>query len=208
MKKRCQWCTDDPIYIAYHDHEWGIPVHDDIHLFEMLVLEGNQAGLSWLTILKKRENYRKAFDGFRPEVVARYDAKKVGELLINPGIVRNKAKIEAAIQNARSALKIQEEYGSLDSFLWDFVEGRPIQNAWKGLKEIPCQTKESDLMSRELKKREFKFAGTKICYSFMQAVGMVNDHEVSCFCYERVRSLSLTLSGAFLENSPPLVGGE
>lgn len=190
MIKRCHWSTDDPIYISYHDNEWGIPVHDDQHLFEMLVLEGNQAGLSWLTILKKRENYRKAFGGFRPEVVARYDAKKIGELLIDPGIVRNKAKIEAAIQNARCASKIQEEHGSLDSFLWGFVGGRPIQNAWKGPEEIPSETKESDLMSGELKRKGFKFAGSKICYAFMQAVGMVNDHEVSCFCYERVKKLS------------------
>ena len=184
MINRCHWCTDNPIYISYHDHEWGVPVHDDVRLFEMLVLEGSQAGLSWLTILKKRDNYRKVFDGFRPARVARYDATKIGELLLNPGIIRNRAKIEAAIQNARSALKIQEEYGSLESFLWEFVGGRPIQNAWKGPKEIPCQSRESDQMSRELKKKEFKFVGTKICYAFMQAVGMVNDHEVTCFCYD------------------------
>ncbi len=190
MIKRCHWCTDDPTYIAYHDDEWGVPVHDDTHLFEMLVLEGNQAGLSWLTILKKRDNYRKAFDGFLPEAVARYNTKKIAELLANPGIVRNKAKVEAAIQNARSALEIQEEYGSLDTFLWSFVGGRPIQNAWKGPGKIPCQTKESDRMSRELKRRDFKFTGTKICYSFMQAVGMVNDHEMTCFCYEKIKKLS------------------
>ena len=190
MIKRCHWSTDDPVYIAYHDTEWGIPVHDDIHLFEMLVLEGNQAGLSWITILKKRENYRKAFDRFRPEVVAKYDQRKIDELLANPGIIRNKAKIEAAIQNARCALKIQEEYGSLDSYLWGFIGGRPIQNAWKGPKEIPCETKESNLMSREMKKRGLKFVGSKICYAFMQAVGMVNDHEVGCFCYERVKRLN------------------
>jgi len=192
MKQRCHWCTDDPIYIAYHDNEWGIPVHEDTRLFEMLVLEGNQAGLSWLAILKKRENYRKAFDGFRPERVTRYNSKKMAELLANPGIVRNKAKIESAIQNARRVLKIQDDYGSLDSFLWRFVGGRPIQNAWKGPKEIPCQTKESDSMSRELKKRGFQFVGPKICYSFMQAVGMVNDHEISCFCYGRVKELGKT----------------
>jgi len=190
MIKRCHWSTDDPIYISYHDNEWGIPVHDDVHLFEMLVLEGNQAGLSWLIVLKKRENYRKAFDGFRPEVVAKYDQRKIGELLANSGIIRNKAKIEAAIQNARCALKIQEEYGSLDSYLWGFVGGRPIQNAWKGPKEIPSETKESNLMSRELKKGGFKFVGSTICYAFMQAVGMVNDHEVSCFCYEKIKKLS------------------
>lgn len=190
MIKRCHWSTDDPIYISYHDNEWGIPVHDDIHLFEMLVLEGNQAGLSWLTVLKKRDNYRKAFDGFRPETVANYNQRKVGELLTDAGIIRNRAKIEAAIQNARCTLKIQEEYGSLDSYLWGFVGGRPIQNSRKGPKEIPSETKESDLMSRELKKRGFKFVGSTICYAFMQAVGMVNDHEVGCFCYERVKKLS------------------
>ena len=190
MMKRCSWCTDDPAYLSYHDNEWGIPVHDDVRLFEMLMLEGNQAGLSWLTILKKRENYRKAFDGFRPEVVARYHPAKIDQLLANPGIIRNRAKIEAAIQNARAVLKIQEEYGSLDSLLWGFVEGKPIQNAWKGSQEIPSETKESDLMSRELRKRGLKFVGSKICYAFMQAVGMVNDHEVSCFCYEKVKKLS------------------
>ena len=190
MKKRCQWCTEDPIYIDYHDREWGVPVHDDIRLFEMLVLEGCQAGLSWLTVLRKRENYRKAFGGFRPEVVAKYNPRKVTELLHNPGIIRNRLKIEAALQNARSVLKIQDEHGSLDSFLWGFVGGRPVRNAWKSLKEIPCQTQESDLMSKELKRRGFTFVGTKICYAFMQAVGMVNDHEITCFCYERVRKLS------------------
>jgi len=190
MKNRCQWCTEDPIYMDYHDTEWGVPVHDDIRLFEMLVLEGCQAGLSWLTVLRKRENYRKAFDGFRPEVVAKYNPRKVTELLHNPGIIRNRLKIEAALQNARSVLKIQDEHGSLDSFLWGFVGGRPVRNAWKSLKEIPCQTQESDLMSKELKGRGFTFVGTKICYAFMQAVGMVNDHEITCFCYERVRKLS------------------
>ena len=189
VKKRCQWSTDDPIYIDYHDNEWGIPVHDDIRLFEMLILEGAQAGLSWLTILKKRENYRKAFDGFRPEIIAEYDSKKIEELLNNPGIIRNRLKIAATIHNARNALKIQDESGSLDSFLWGFVGEGPIQNAWRSLKEIPCQSNESDLMSKELKKRDLKFVGTKICYSFMQAVGMVNDHEVSCFCHERVKKV-------------------
>ena len=190
MKKRCQWCTEDPVYIDYHDREWGVPVHDDIRLFEMLVLEGCQAGLSWLTVLRKRENYRKAFDGFRPEVVAKYDPGKITELLHDPGIIRNRLKIEAAIQNARSVLKIRDEVGSLDSYLWGFVGERPLQNAWKDLKEIPCQTRESDLMSKGLKERGFKFVGSKICYAFIQAVGMVNDHETSCFCYERVKKLS------------------
>jgi len=186
MKTRCPWGTQDPLYMAYHDMEWGVPAHDDIHLFEMLILEGAQAGLSWLIILKKRENYRKAFDGFRPELVAQYDPRKVAELLHNPGIVRNRIKIESAIQNARLALKIQDEFGSLDSFLWSFVGGTPIQNAWKSLKEIPSHTRESDLMSRELKKRGFKFVGSTICYAFMQAVGMVNDHILSCFRHREV----------------------
>lgn len=190
MKKRCRWCTNDPIYIDYHDHEWGIPLHDDVRLFEMLVLEGAQAGLSWLTVLKKRENYREAFDGFQPEFVARYGARKVADLLQNPGIIRNRLKIEAAIQNARCVLKVQEEYGSLDSFLWSFVGGKPVQNAWKSLKEIPCQTQESDRMSKELKRKGLTFVGTKICYALMQAVGMVNDHEISCFCHKGIRRLS------------------
>jgi DNA-3-methyladenine glycosylase I len=190
IKHRCHWCTDDPIYLDYHDHEWGIPLHDDIRLFEMLVLEGAQAGLSWLTILKKRQNYREAFDGFRPEIIADYGPKKIDTLLHDPGIIRNRLKIEAAIQNARQVLEIQGESGSLDSYLWGFVEGRPIQKAWKDFREIPCETRESDLMSAELKKRGFKFTGTKICYAFMQAVGMVNDHEISCFCHERVKKLA------------------
>jgi DNA-3-methyladenine glycosylase I len=190
MKKRCRWCTDDPDYIDYHDHEWGIPLHDDYRLFEMLALEGAQAGLSWLTVLKKRESYREAFDGFQPQFVAKYGASKVYDLLHNPGIIRNRLKIEAAIQNARCVLKVQEEYGSLDSYLWSFVGGKPVQNAWKSLKEIPCQTLESDRMSKELKRKGFTFVGTKICYAFMQAVGMVNDHEISCFCHKRIRRLS------------------
>ena len=188
MKKRCEWRTQDPLYIAYHDTEWGVPVHDDIRLFEMLTLEGTQAGLSWLTILKKRENYRKAFDGFRPELVVQYDFRKIAELLSNPGIVRNRRKVESAIQNARSVLEIQREHGSLDSFLWSFVGGTPIQNTWKSLKEIPCRSRESDSMSKELQKRGFKFVGSMICYAFMQAVGMVNDHVTSCFRYKEIRS--------------------
>ena len=188
-KHRCQWCTNDPIYIDYHDHEWGVPLHDDLRLFEMLILEGAQAGLSWLTILRKRENYRKAFDRFRPEIVAAYGPKEIGALLQNPGIIRNRLKIEATVHNARRALEIRNEFGSLDTYLWDFVGGRPIQNAWKDFKRIPCQSKESDRMSRELKGRGLKFVGTKICYAFMQAVGMVNDHEVSCFRYEQVKKI-------------------
>jgi len=191
MKKRCDWVTQDPLYIAYHDTEWGVPVHDDIRLFEMLTLEGTQAGLSWLTILRKRENYRWAFDGFKPEWVAQYDSRKVAELLNNPGIIRNRKKIESTIQNARSVLEIQREYGSLDSFLWSFVGGSPIQNVCKSLKQIPSRTRESDLMSKELQMRGFKFVGSTICYAFMQAVGMVNDHAISCFRYKEVRGLGL-----------------
>jgi len=189
MKKRCEWGTQDPLYIAYHDTEWGVPVHDDVRLFEMLVLEGTQAGLSWFIILKKRENFRRAFDGFRPEFVAKYDSGKVAELLSNPGIVRNRMKIEAAIQNARLVLKVQKEYGSLDSFLWSFVGSTPIQNTWKSLKEVPCRSGESDVMSKGLQKRGFKFAGSMICYSFMQAVGMVNDHVLSCFRYKEIKKI-------------------
>ncbi len=189
MKKRCKWTTQDPLYLTYHDEEWGIPVHDDIRLFEMLTLEGTQAGLSWLIILKKRENYRRAFDGFRPEVVAKYDARKIAGLLNNPGIVRNRMKIESAVRNARSVLEIQREHGSLDSFLWSFVGGAPIQNRWKNLKEVPSRTRESDSMSKELQKRGFKFVGSTICYAFMQAVGMVNDHVTSCFRYKEIRRL-------------------
>jgi DNA-3-methyladenine glycosylase I len=190
MKKRCEWSTEDPLYIAYHDQEWGVPVHDDIRLFEMLTLEGAQAGLSWFTILKKRENYRKAFDGFQPELVAQYDSRKVVDLLNNPGIVRNRRKIESAIRNAGSVLEIQREHGSLDSFLWSFVGGTPIQYAWESLKVVPGRTRESDLMSKELQKRGFKFVGSMICYAFMQAVGMVNDHVTSCFRYKEIRRLT------------------
>lgn len=186
MKKRCEWSTTDPLYIAYHDNEWGLPVYDDIRLFEMLSLEGSQAGLSWFIILKKRENFRKAFDGFDPERVARYDGRKVDALLKNPGIIRNRLKIEATIQNARSVLEIQREHGSLDSFLWNFVGGTPIRNGWKSLKEVPSRSRESDSMSKALQKRRFKFVGTTICYAFMQAVGMVNDHVTSCFRHKEI----------------------
>jgi DNA-3-methyladenine glycosylase I len=191
IKTRCPWSTEDPLYIAYHDTEWGAPAHDDIHLFEMLTLEGAQAGLSWFLILKKRENYRKAFEGFRPDRVAQYGSEKVNELLSNPGIVRNRRKVESAIQNARCALKVREEYGSLDSFLWGFVGGAPIQNEWKSLQEVPSRSRESDMMSRELQKRGFSFVGSTICYSFMQAVGMVNDHIVPCFRHREVKKSGL-----------------
>ena len=189
MSQRCGWCTADPLYLRYHDEEWGVPVHDDQRLFEMLVLEGAQAGLSWLTILKKRENYRKAFDRFGPAVVARYDDGKVDALLADPGIVRNRKKIEAAIRNARCVLRIQEEWGSFDKFIWSFVDGEPIQNIWASLTEVPSRSPASDRMAAELKRRGFQFVGTTICHAFMQAVGMVNDHEISCFRHRQIRGI-------------------
>lgn len=186
MKDRCAWCGDDPLYAAYHDEEWGVPLHDDRRLFEMLVLEGAQAGLSWLTILRKRENYRRAFEGFEPEIVAQYTETDVQRLLGDPGIVRNRLKIESAIRNARGVLAIIDEQGSLDAFLWQFVDGAPRQNAWKSLADVPVNTAESDRMSRELKRRGFNFVGSTICYAFMQSVGMVNDHIVGCFLHRSV----------------------
>ncbi|NJL27068.1 MAG: DNA-3-methyladenine glycosylase I [Thermoanaerobaculia bacterium] len=185
-KTRCGWAGDDPLYVEYHDHQWGVPVHDDRLLFEMLVLEGAQAGLSWLTILRKRENYRRVFDGFDPKKVAAYDEKKLAELLADPGIVRNRLKIESAIRNARAFLRVQEEHGSFDAFVWRFVGGKPKRNAWKSLAEVPPKTPESDAMSRELKRLGFNFVGSTICYAFMQAVGMVDDHLVGCFRYREV----------------------
>ena len=177
---RCAWPGSDPLYLAYHDKEWGVPVHDDRLLFEFLILEGAQAGLSWITILRKRPAYRAAFAGFDPEAVARFDQAKVAELLGNPGIVRNRLKVAAAITNARAFLAVQEEFGSFDAYMWRFVDGRPIRNAWKSIREIPASTPVSDAMSRDLLRRGFKFVGSTICYAFMQATGMVNDHLVSC----------------------------
>ena len=183
MKQRCGWSTNDPLYIKYHDEEWGIPVHDDRKLFEMLILEGAQAGLSWITILRKRENYRKAFNNFEAKKIAQYDSKKVKQLLQNEGIVRNRLKIAATIQNAKCFLAVQKEFGSFDKYIWQFVNGKPIINNRKTLKDIPAMTKESDVMSKDLKKRGFKFVGSTICYAFIQAVGMVNDHTTDCFRY-------------------------
>jgi DNA-3-methyladenine glycosylase I len=183
-EQRCEWCIGDPLYITYHDEEWGVPVHDDKKLFEFLILEGAQAGLSWLTVLRKRENYRKAFDNFDPEKVAHYDEKKFQELLANPGIIRNKLKIRASITNAQAFLKVQEEFGSFDSYIWQFVPKRqPIKNKWKNLSELPARTVESDAMSKDLIQRGFKFVGSTICYAHMQATGMVNDHVIGCFRY-------------------------
>jgi DNA-3-methyladenine glycosylase I len=186
MKKRCQWAGADPDYIAYHDLEWGVPVHDDRTLFEFLILEGAQAGLSWLTILKKRDNYRRAFDNFLPEKVARYDQKRIDRLLADPGIIRNRLKIKAAVTNARAFLTVAGEFGSFDQYLWRFVDGRPVTNAWKKETDLPAQTDTARTLSRDLKKRGFTFVGPVICYSFMQAVGMVNDHVVDCFRYNEV----------------------
>jgi DNA-3-methyladenine glycosylase I len=177
---RCEWVPEgDPLYLAYHDEEWGVPSHDERHLFELLVLEGAQAGLSWSTILRKREGYRRAFAGFDPERVARFGERDIGRLLADPSIVRNRAKIESAIGNARATL----ELGGLDAHLWSFVGGRPIVNSWQALAEIPAETAESQAMSKDLKRRGFRFVGPTICYAFMQATGMVNDHAVSCFRY-------------------------
>ena len=180
-KTRCPWCGNDALYVAYHDKEWGVPVHDDRKLFEMLILEGMQAGLSWITILKKRESFRTAFDGFDPEKVARYDGEKIAELLENPNIIRNRLKINSAVTNAKAFLEIQTQFGSFDKFIWRFVGGEPQVNHYRSLDEIPAKTPLSDEISRELKRRGFKFVGSTIVYSFMQAVGMVNDHLVSCF---------------------------
>ncbi len=181
--KRCPWCEGDPLYRVYHDREWGVPVHNDRKLFEMLILEGAQAGLSWITILRKRENYRRAFDNFDATKVARYDGKKVKTLLHDEGIVRNRLKIAAAIGNAKTFLAVQKEFGTFNAYIWQFVGGKQKVNRWKAMKEIAPTTPESDAMSRDLKKRGFKFVGSTICYAFMQACGLVNDHLVSCFRY-------------------------
>lgn len=185
--KRCSWAKS-PILTAYHDTEWGVPLHDDRSLFEFLMLEGAQAGLSWETILKKRDNYRLAFDDFDAASIAQYDRHKVEQLLEDSGIIRNRSKIEAVVENAKACLRVQEEFGSLDAYLWSFVEGRPRNNNWSG-GVLPAFSEESTAMSKDLKKRGFKFVGPTICYAFMQAVGMVNDHERECFRYEEVRRL-------------------
>ena len=186
MTTRCEWAGTDPLYISYHDDEWGVPVHDDRHLFEMLILEGTQAGLSWITILKKRENYRQAFDNFDAEKIARYDTRKIKELLANPGIVRNRRKVEATVQNARAFLAVQAEFGSFDAYIWQFVGGRPKQNRWRSLAQILAKTAGSTALSKDLRKHGFNFVGPTICYVFMQATGMVNDHVMSCFRYHQV----------------------
>jgi DNA-3-methyladenine glycosylase I len=187
MKIRCAWAGSDPLYRIYHDNEWGVPLHDDRALFEFLILEGAQAGLSWITILKKRENYRAAFDDFDAVRVARYDANQIESLLQNPGIVRNRLKVQSAVVNAQKFLDVQNEFGSFDEFIWRFVGGRPKLNAWRSLAEVPASSAESDAMSRELKRRGFKFVGSTICYAFMQATGMVNDHTTDCYRHKELQ---------------------
>jgi DNA-3-methyladenine glycosylase I len=185
-RRRCDWGNSDPLYVAYHDEEWGVPLHDDRLLFEFLCLDGAQAGLSWLTILKKRENYRKAFNRFDPRKIARYDNDKVAALLADPGIIRNRLKVEAFVQNARAFLAVQKEFGTFDKYIWHFVGGQTKRNRWKTLKEIPARTPESDAMSKDLKGRGFTFVGPTICYAFMQAAGMVNDHVTGCFRFKEL----------------------
>ncbi|MCM3569568.1 DNA-3-methyladenine glycosylase I [Neobacillus mesonae] len=186
--KRCGWVNQDPLYIDYHDHEWGVPVYDDRKLFEYLNLEGAQAGLSWYTILKKRENYRAAFDQFEAEKIALYDEQKIEELIHNEGIVRNRLKINAVVTNAKAFLKVQEELGSFADYIWSFVDGKPVQHHFKDHSEVPASSEISDQMSKDLKKRGFKFVGSTICYAYMQATGMVNDHITSCYCYKKTMS--------------------
>ena len=188
---RCPWGESDPLYVPYHDTEWGVPLHDDRRIFEMLVLEGAQAGLSWLTILRRREAYRSAFGRFDPQVVARYGPREVASLLADAGIIRNRLKIEAAIGNARAFLDVQREFGSFDRYIWRFVGGRPKQNAWKTLDAVPARTAESEAMSRDLRARGFRFVGPTICYAHMQATGMVNDHLVGCFRHRAVQEAAL-----------------
>lgn len=185
-KQRCAWCGEDPLYVAYHDTEWGVPVYDDATLFEFLTLETFQAGLSWITVLRKRENFRKAFDGFDYKKIAKYDQKKIETLLQNEGIIRNKLKVKAAITNALAFMEIQKEFGSFSNYIWGFVNGTPIKNTLKSLSEAPANTALSDAISKDLKKRGFKFVGSTVVYAHMQATGMVNDHLVSCFRYHEV----------------------
>jgi DNA-3-methyladenine glycosylase I len=187
-QKRCEWVPlDNPLYVKYHDQEWGVPVHDDRLIFEFLILEGMQAGLSWLTILRKRDNFRKAFDNFDPHKIAQYEKKKIEALMQDSGIIRNRLKIEAAVANANAFLEVQAKHGSFDAFIWNFVNGKPIVNQWKNLEEIPAKTPLSDTISKELKKHGFKFVGSTIIYAHMQATGMVNDHTVDCFRYQELK---------------------
>jgi len=186
MRIRCPWAGSDPLYLDYHDTQWGVPLHDDRGLFEFLILEGAQAGLSWITVLKKRENYRVAFEGFDPEKVARYNDDSIRRLLENDGLIRNRLKITAAVDNARAFLNVQQAFGSFDAYIWQFVDGTPVRNQWKSMQQVPAQTATSKLMSKELKQKGFKFVGPVICYAFMQAVGMVNDHLVDCYRHSEI----------------------
>jgi DNA-3-methyladenine glycosylase I len=185
-KHRCGWCLGDPLYEAYHDQEWGVPVKDDDTLFEFLILETFQAGLSWITVLRKRENFREAFDHFDYKKIAGYNQDKIDELLQNPGIIRNKLKVNATVSNARAFMNIQKEFGSFSKYIWGFVNGTPIKNSWKNYKQAPATTEISDVISKDLKKRGFKFVGSTVIYAHMQATGMVNDHEIHCFRYDEV----------------------
>ena len=190
MIKRCGWCTKDPLYVSYHDEEWGVPVRDDPTLFEFLVLEGAQAGLAWITVLRKREGYRKLFDGFEPEKIARYSDSRLEKLLENPGIIRNRLKVFGARTNARAFLQVQEEFGSFSEYIWGFVDGRPIQNKWRRLEDLPATSPISDTISKDMKKRGFTFVGSTIMYAHMQATGMVNDHIADCFRHRECRRLA------------------
>ena len=191
MPRRCEWVPEnDPAYVAYHDHEWGVPSRDDRHLFEMLTLEGAQAGLSWATILKKRDGYRRAFADFDAAAVARFDRRRVERLLRDPAIVRNRLKVESAVRNARAFLDVQLEFGSFDAYIWRFVDGAPVNNAWRTVREVPAQSPQSDAMSKDLKKRGFNFVGSTICYAFMQATGLVNDHLITCFRHRELSRLT------------------
>jgi DNA-3-methyladenine glycosylase I len=187
---RCSWAGDDPLYVRYHDTEWGVPLHEDRRLFEFLVLEAAQAGLSWITILRKRENYRQAFDGFDPRLVARYGDRKIENLMANPGIIRNRRKVESAVRNARAFLEVQAEFGSFDAYLWRFVDGKPRINHWRSLSRVPSETPQSRALGRDLLRRGFGFVGPTICYAFMQAVGMVNDHLVNCFRHAEITRMA------------------
>jgi DNA-3-methyladenine glycosylase I len=187
---RCPWCGDDPLYVAYHDHEWGMPSHDDAHLFEMLLLEGQQAGLSWITILRKRANFRVAFDGFDPERIARYTPARIEQLMGNAGIICNRLKLNAAVKNARAFLATQAEFGSFAQYAWSFVQGQPIQNRFRSMAEVPATSAQSDAMSRALKQRGFTFVGSTICYAYMQSVGMVNDHLLDCHRHPKIQALA------------------
>lgn len=187
--KRCEWCGDDPLYMKYHDQEWGVPVHTDKKLFEFLILEGAQAGLSWITVLKKRKNYKEVFDNFDFNKIAKYKEKKIQSLLKNEGVIRNQLKIRSAVINANAFIQVRKEFGTFNKFIWSYVDNKPIVNSWKTLKEIPAKTSLSDTISKDLKQRGFKFVGSTICYAYMQAIGMVNDHITTCYRYHELNRI-------------------